>query len=555
MYISSVNVSPFSLITNKKSADSKILVQRSDVVSFTGKKAFSYTDKGILQTAIDECKNKEEIEALLKNEEGLYKYRPFTVFEILTQRNKPNFAQNLKALQEFKIGNSALYPCSISKLLAACDGQDVKVRLDLITASAEKGIKLPLVLFCTDNNKFKKIKNLLELIDSSNKDKIISACRRIAEPEIEKPLSCMGAEERLLHALLMSKKHKRDDLEKLIASKKYKNISLKALKKYKNNHFWNYVELYEKSKTMPQILDMIDYLIGLGKHPRHKESWIRKILRSNLKFEEVANIFLQKDSPVSGIETDIFNRLLFGKQSPELKKRIREFTKRTGVSLTTDNNIPVSYIDRFEKLLPSLNHHYTGNNSIAIARMTSIIDDNTVGFCHNAGINIFPSQLNFDETVFHEYAHVAHKRCIPFDVRKGISMSKVWDDLLDKKFYPKDSIEYKTTVSQLREYAAKDFAEFVAVLNEMVGTGKFDVVINEKGEKVLRKYLKPGDTTTAKDLEILMDIYKSVFGPDIGAKKITDKIAQYVETPFKGTKKFNIIEFMCANAKKVMHSL
>ena len=105
-------------------------------------------------------------------------------------------------------------------------------------------------------------------------------------------------------------------------------------------------------------------------------------------------------------------------------------------------------------------------------------------------------------------------------------------------------------MSQLRDYATTNFVEFVAVLNEKIGEGKFEVVINDKGEKVLRKYLKDGDTTTAKDLEILMNIYKSAYGPDVGAKKASDTTSQYVETPFQGTEKFNFIKNHLENAKK-----
>ena len=47
-----------------------------------------------------------------------------------------------------------------------------------------------------------------------------------------------------------------------------------------------------------------------------------------------------------------------------------------------------------------------------------------------------------------------------------------------------------------------------------------------------------------------MNIYESVWGPDIGAKKASDSSSEYVETPFKGTKKFNIIKFYCQRAKQ-----
>ncbi len=550
MLISSINCNNCNLFANKKLPNYQLFLQKPDVVSFSAKRAFSFSDKGILQTAIDECENREAVNSLLKDNEGVYKYQPFTVFEILTQRNKPNFEENLRTLQQFKTGNASISPYGISKILAACDGQDVKPRLDLIVTTKEKGIKIPFDLLCVDNTKFKEIKKHLEKINDTNKRSIIAKCYAIAKPDIDRPITDMSAEERLLVALFGEKKPKKDDLEKLIEKGKYKNISIKELTKYKKEHYDNYLELYEKSKLMPQILDLINHIIGLGKYSKHKDSWIRKELKSGLKFEDVASIFLQMKSPDCNVELGVLNNLLFGQPSRELKTRIKEFTKRTGIHLHTDNNIPISYIDRFEKMVPALNNHYSDNSNIAGAGITTIIEGKAGGLCYNYGIWLSPLRSDFEGTVFHEYAHVAHKRCVPRDIEKNQGRLDAWNDLINRKFFPKDSIEYKTTVAQLNDYATTDFAEFVAVLNEKVGIGEFEVVLNEKGEKVLRKYLKDGDTTTAKDLEILMDIYKSAYGPDIGVTKASSSTSAYVETPFKGTPKFDYLAFMCQNAQK-----
>ena len=554
MQVSSINFSNFNAIRSKKTPNSRIFTQKPDVVSFSGKKAFSFTDKGILQSLIDECKDKETVESLLKDENGLYKYRPFIVFEILTQKDKPNFKENLKALQDFELDDTTLYPSEISEILAACDGQDVKPRLELLTSVKEnKGIDLPIEIFSAENDKFDKIKKYLEKIDESNKNKTIANCVALATPEITKPERYYSAEERLLFRFFRKPKPIKDHLAKLIESGKYKNISAKALKKYKEEHFWSYAELCKKTQSMPQVLDLINHIVDLGQHSKYKDSWIRNSLKEKFTFENVADLFLQNDSPKFVRETDILRKLLFGKHSPELKARIKDFKKRTGIDLHADSNIPISYIDRFEKIVPDIKNHFGDNSSVANATITSLIQDNCGGFCINAGVNLYPQRtdLAFEKAIYHEFAHVAHKRCIPYGSEENQGRSKAWEDLLDKKFYPHNSIEYKTTVSQLRPYATKNFAEFVAVFNDEVGRGKFNVVINDKGEKVLRKYLKDGDTTTSEDLERLVKIYNSVWGPDIGAKKAPDTNLEYVETPFKGAEKFNFIKFYLSKNRKV----
>ena len=564
MLISKIGFAQQVSATTAPMANQKIdFSQKADSISFNGRKAIDFYQKGILQNALNRCQQKEQVEKLLKEENGLYKYKPFETFEILTQIKKPNFAENLEKLSNVRFTKyKELSGELMAEILASSDGYDIDKRIELMqtlekygaksglfikTATVDaktlekiselaKGLKEETKTNTPTKVEFDSLEDLFTIKEPSNNEEIFKAIRR----ELPYPNIIVNKNHPQYHwTMAFAKRNFKDSLEKEILSGKYPNITPKALKNYKEDYFNNYVALHDKAEKIPQCLEMIDFLIGI--HKKDKDySW----LKHQFSFEEIANIYLQENNPSGRVAMDL-NRLFFGNPSKTLTKRLEKFQDNTGIHLDVDNNLPIEQIDKLEAMIPELADRYKPLSTImAISDLTSRI---AAGFNINSLIVASPKSYDFDQTIHHECAHYTHKYYIP--TPDGSSLLSAFDEL-DPHYFHENPEKAAVAKRIFREYSTKNQAEFVADFNAAVATGVLHVLDDGNGGQIIRKYLKPNDKTTKEDLDTLVGIYEDSHGFPIKSTQAPDTNLPYVETEFPYLPTPFIVRIACANRRK-----
>lgn len=247
-----------------------------------------------------------------------------------------------------------------------------------------------------------------------------------------------------------------------------------------------------KIKDLPKMLELTENnLRSIDEVFSHKTSFFKDVFLRD-RFLEMNNAF-------------------YGPQTEKIKTFLSNFNKKNHVLLMIDNNIDE---DKLIEITAALEFYLEDCKikNLPVAPkiyLTSFFAADNVFAKHVAGTYIERDEFGFPvdkESIFLRYPQnfsslysVAHHENTHY---------------LDQKekrsnYLSKNEMDKKSIVKLLGAYALRNSKEFLACLFETIAIGKLYIVINEKGKRVVRKYLQENEENqiTSEDMKVIAKFY------------------------------------------------